>query len=101
MNVFRLLQCVRPIFLRDVIRLSRNQLAQLFIHFIINFFLIGIYRINKYISKGAGGASVGLGVRAGYGKRFSVRLDWANVIDSAGAQAKNDQMLNAAVVVQF
>ena len=53
------------------------------------------------VSKGAGGASVGFGARFGYGKRLSVRLDWANVIDAAGVQAKNDQMLNAAMVIQF
>ena len=72
---------------------------------LLGFYDVGSTGRNKLqpgdVSKGAGGASVGLGVRAGYGKRFSVRLDWANVIDSAGAQAKNDQMLNAAVVVQF
>lgn len=53
------------------------------------------------LSKGAGGASLGLGARVGYGKRLSVRLDWANVIDAAGVQAKNDQMLNASMVIQF
>jgi len=53
------------------------------------------------VSKGAGGASVGFGARLGYGKRLSVRLDWANVMDAAGVQAKNDQMLNAAMVIQF
>jgi hemolysin activation/secretion protein len=72
---------------------------------LLGFYDVGSTGRNKLqpgdVSKGAGGASVGLGVRAGYGKRLSVRLDWANVIDSAGAQAKNDQMLNAAVVVQF
>lgn len=53
------------------------------------------------LSKGAGGASVGLGARLGYGKYLTMRLDWANVIDSAGNQAKNDQMLNATVAIQF
>ena len=53
------------------------------------------------LSKGAGGASVGVGARMGYGKYLTMRLDWANVIDSAGNQAKNDQMVNATVAVQF
>jgi hemolysin activation/secretion protein len=53
------------------------------------------------LSKGAGGASVGFGARMGYGKHLTMRLDWANVIDSAGNQAKNDQMVNVTVAVQF
>ncbi len=53
------------------------------------------------LSKGAGGASIGFGARMGYGKHLTMRLDWANVIDSAGNQAKNDQMVNATVAIQF
>jgi len=53
------------------------------------------------LSKGAGGASVGVGARIGYGKHLTMRLDWANVIDSAGNQAKNDQMVNVTLAVQF
>ena len=53
------------------------------------------------LSKGAGGASVGVGARMGYGKYLTMRLDWANVIDSAGNQAKNDQMVNVTMAVQF
>ncbi len=53
------------------------------------------------LSKGAGGSAVGFGARMGYGKHLTMRLDWANVIDSAGNQAKNDQMLNATVAIQF
>jgi hemolysin activation/secretion protein len=53
------------------------------------------------LSIGAGGASVGLGARVGYGKHLTMRLDWANVIDAAGSQAKNDQMVNATVAIQF
>ena len=53
------------------------------------------------LSKGAGGASVGFGARLGYGKHLSLRVDWANVIDSAGNQAKDDQMLNATLAIQF
>ena len=55
----------------------------------------------QWLLKGAGGASVGFGARMGYGKHLTMRLDWANVIDSAGNQAKNDQMVNVTVAVQF
>jgi hemolysin activation/secretion protein len=53
------------------------------------------------LSKGAGGASVGMGARFGYGKHMTLRIDWANVIDSAGNQAKDDQMVNATLAIQF
>jgi hemolysin activation/secretion protein len=53
------------------------------------------------ITPGEDGASVGLGLRIAYGKSLNLRVDFANVIDSAGAQAKNDQMWNASLAILF
>jgi hemolysin activation/secretion protein len=72
---------------------------------LLGFYDMGITGRNSVqpgdLSKGTGGASVGLGARLGYGKHLSMRLDWANVIDAAGNQARDDKMVNATVVVQF
>jgi hemolysin activation/secretion protein len=72
---------------------------------LLGFYDMGVTARNSVqlgdLSKGAGGASVGLGARFGYGKHLTMRLDWANVIDSAGSQSKNDQMVNATVAIQF
>ncbi len=50
---------------------------------------------------GQGGGSVGVGVRMSYGKHFNMRLDFAQVIDAAGSQAKGDQMLQASIALPF
>lgn len=50
---------------------------------------------------GQSGASVGIGARVAVGKHFNLRVDFAQVIDAAGNQARNDQMLNAAVAIPF
>jgi hemolysin activation/secretion protein len=50
---------------------------------------------------GQSGASVGIGARVAVGKHFNLRVDFAQVVDAAGNQAKNDQMLNAAIAVPF
>ena len=52
-------------------------------------------------SFGQSGASVGIGARVAVGKHFNLRVDFAQVIDAAGNQAKNDQMLHAAVAIPF
>jgi hemolysin activation/secretion protein len=52
-------------------------------------------------SFGQSGGSVGLGARIAFGKRANLRIDFAHVIDAAGVQAKNDQMLNASLAIQF
>jgi hemolysin activation/secretion protein len=52
-------------------------------------------------SSGQSGASVGVGLRLSYAKRLSLRLDFAQVVDPAGNQGRNDQMLHAGVVVLF
>jgi hemolysin activation/secretion protein len=50
---------------------------------------------------GQSGGSVGCGLRVAYGKLVSFRADFAQVVDPAGTQNKNDRMLNAAVAVSF
>ncbi len=52
-------------------------------------------------SFGQSGGSVGVGARVSAGKNLSLRVDWAQVIDAAGNQAKGDQMLNATLAIQF
>ncbi|MBI4190731.1 MAG: ShlB/FhaC/HecB family hemolysin secretion/activation protein [Betaproteobacteria bacterium] len=50
---------------------------------------------------GQSGGSVGFGLRLAYGKSVSVRMDFAQVIDPAGNQARNDQMLQASMALIF
>jgi hemolysin activation/secretion protein len=50
---------------------------------------------------GQSGGSVGVGLRFAYAKTLSLRLDFAHVIDPAGLQGRNDQMLHAGVAVLF
>ena len=50
---------------------------------------------------GQSGGSVGFGLRLAYRKSVSVRMDFAQVIDPAGNQARNDQMLQASLAVIF
>ena len=52
-------------------------------------------------SSGQSGSSVGVGLRLAYAKRLSLRLDFAHVIDPAGVQGRNDQMLHAGMAVLF
>ena len=52
-------------------------------------------------SVGQGGGSVGVGARVALGKRMNLRVDFAQVVDAAGSQARNDQMLQASFAVQF
>lgn len=47
------------------------------------------------------GGSVGIGMRLAAGKQFSLRLDFAQVIDPAGNQARHDQMLQASMAFLF
>jgi len=50
---------------------------------------------------GQSGSSVGLGMRMAYGKLMNLRVDWAQVVDPAGNQARSDQMLNASLVLVY
>jgi hemolysin activation/secretion protein len=50
---------------------------------------------------GQSGSSAGVGLRMTYGKHLNVRLDFAQVVDPAGNQAKGDQMLQGTVAVPF
>ena len=50
---------------------------------------------------GQSGGSAGVGLRMTYGKHLNVRLDFAQVIDPAGSQARGDQMLQASIAVPF
>ena len=50
---------------------------------------------------GQSGSSVGLGMRMAYGKLMNLRVDWAQVVDPAGNQARSDQMLNAILVLVY
>ncbi len=52
-------------------------------------------------SAGQSGGSVGIGMRMTVGKRLNVRLDFAQVVDPAGNQAKHDQMLQGSVAIPF
>ncbi len=52
-------------------------------------------------SLGQSGSSVGIGMRMTVGKRLNVRLDFAQIIDPAGNQARYDQMLQGAVAIPF
>ncbi|MEO7726066.1 MAG: hypothetical protein ABIS45_02330 [Burkholderiales bacterium] len=52
-------------------------------------------------SSGQSGGSVGFGLRMTYGKHFNVRLDFAQVVDPAGNQARGDQMLQGSIAVPF
>jgi hemolysin activation/secretion protein len=52
-------------------------------------------------SFGQSGSSVGVGMRMTYGKHVNVRLDFAQVVDPAGNQAKYDQMLQGSVAIPF
>ncbi len=52
-------------------------------------------------SFGQSGGSVGIGMRMTYGKHVNLRLDFAQVIDPAGAQSRGDQMLQASLAIPF
>jgi hemolysin activation/secretion protein len=52
-------------------------------------------------SFGQSGGSVGIGMRMTYGKHVNLRLDFAQVVDPAGAQAKGDQMLQGTLAIPF
>ena len=58
-------------------------------------------RIQPGEASGQSGASVGVGLRLAYAKLWSLRLDFAQVVDPAGNQGRNDQMLHAGMVVLF
>lgn len=47
------------------------------------------------------GSSVGFGLRLASGKNLSLRFDFAQVVNSAGSQKKDDQMLNASMAFAF
>jgi len=50
---------------------------------------------------GQTGASVGLGFRMAVGKHFNLRGDWAHVVDAAGLQAKDDDMIHFAALLMY
>jgi len=52
-------------------------------------------------SFGQSGGSVGIGLRMTYGKHVNLRLDFAQVVDAAGSQARNDQMLQGTLAMPF
>ncbi len=52
-------------------------------------------------SFGQSGGSVGIGMRMTYGRHVNLRLDFAQVVDPAGTQAKNDQMLQGTLAIPF
>jgi hemolysin activation/secretion protein len=52
-------------------------------------------------SYGQSGGSVGIGMRMTYGKHVNLRLDFAQVIDPAGTQNRNDQMLQGTLAISF
>jgi hemolysin activation/secretion protein len=52
-------------------------------------------------SLGQSGGSVGVGMRMTYGKHINLRLDFAQVVDPAGAQARYDQMLQGTLAIPF
>ena len=52
-------------------------------------------------SSGQSGGSVGIGMRMTYGKHLNVRLDFAQVVEPAGNQAKYDQMLQGSIAIPF
>ncbi|MDO8597398.1 MAG: ShlB/FhaC/HecB family hemolysin secretion/activation protein, partial [Sulfuricaulis sp.] len=52
-------------------------------------------------SFGQAGGSLGVGLRSAYGKHFNLRLDFAQVIDPAGNQAKGDRMLQVSIAIPF
>ncbi|HUO43400.1 MAG TPA: ShlB/FhaC/HecB family hemolysin secretion/activation protein [Burkholderiales bacterium] len=47
------------------------------------------------------GASVGIGWRLAIGQHFNLRADWAHVIDPAGQQGRDDDMIHAAIALIF
>ena len=50
---------------------------------------------------GQSGGSAGIGMRMTVGKHLNVRVDFAQVLDPAGSQARGDQMWQASVAVPF
>ncbi len=50
---------------------------------------------------GQSGGSVGFGLRMTYGKHVNLRLDFAQVVDPAGNQARGDQMLQGSLAIPF
>ena len=50
---------------------------------------------------GESGSSAGVGLRLAYGKLLSLRLDFAQVLDAAGTQRKNDHKVHGSVAVVF
>lgn len=46
-------------------------------------------------------SSAGIGVRAAAGKGFSMRFDFAQVLDGGGGQGKNDQRVHASLSLVF
>ena len=70
---------------------------------LLGFYDMGTTSFNSSLpgQLGQSGASVGIGARVAVGKHFNLRVDFAQVVDAAGNQAKNDQMLNAAIAVPF
>ena len=55
----------------------------------------------NYPFLGQSGSSIGIGLRMTYGKHFNLRLDFAQVGQPAGNQARGDQMLQASVAIPF
>ena len=71
---------------------------------LLGFYDFGTTSRNKFQPgdpPGESGSSVGFGVRMGYGKLLNLRLDFAQVVDPAGNQARNDQMLNASMAIVY
>ena len=66
------------------------------------FYDMGQTRRNKIQpgeSSGETGSSVGLGLRAAYSKSVVLRLDFANVLDAAASQSRNDRKLHASIAI--
>ncbi len=46
-------------------------------------------------------ASAGIGLRGGYGKRLSYRVDWAMVTDGGASKAPGDNRVHASLILSF
>jgi hemolysin activation/secretion protein len=46
-------------------------------------------------------ASTGIGLRGGYGKRLSYRVDWAMVTDGGATRVPGDKRVHASLILSF
>ena len=71
---------------------------------IVGFYDMGSVSRNQLLpgeSPGQSIASTGIGLRVAYGRRASLRLDAAQVIESGGARERNEQRVTGALSVAF